>query len=125
MFNEVSFIGHVAKEPEVRFTNSGEMAVKLFIGSSVWDKDKPYTIWFAVNLWQKSAAYAESHIHKGDMVHVVGTLIADKETGSPRIYRRKDGTAATNYELKGRLVTRLTKKNAEKNGFEEEDEYLF
>lgn len=124
-FNEVSFIGHLGKEPEVKAMVSGETVAKLFVGSSVWDKETPYSIWFVVNLWGKSAEYAGKNLHKGDMVHIVGTLIADKSTGSPRIYQRKDGTAATNYELKGRLVTRLTKKNAEKNGFEEEDEYLF
>ena len=125
MYNEISFVGHLGKEPEIQATVKGETVMKLWVGSSVWDKETPYTIWFSVNLWGKSAEYGKKNLHKGDMVHVVGTIIADKSTGGPRIYQRKDGTVGANYELKGRLVTRLSKKNTEKTDYAEEDEYLF
>lgn len=125
MFNEISVIGYLGKEPEIQATARQESVAKISVGSSVWDKENPYTIWVNVTLWGRAAEYAEQHLHKGDMVHVVGTLIADKSTGSPRIYQRKDGTAGTSYDVKGRLITRLTKKSADKSAFQEEDDYLF
>lgn len=124
MFNELSVIGYLGKEPDVQATQKQETVVRISVGTSVWDKENPYTIWISVVLWGRSAEYAQKHLHKGDMVHIVGTLIADKSSGNPRIYQRKDGTAATSYEIKGRIVTRLSKKVADKNGFEDDD-YLF
>lgn len=122
MFNEVSFIGHLGKEPDIQVTQKQETVVKLSVGSSVWDKYNPYTIWFTVTLWGRSAEYARKNLHKGDMVHVVGTILADKTTGNPRIYHRKDGTVGTSYEVNGRLITRIVKKATGGSGYQDEDE---
>lgn len=124
MFNELSVIGYLGKEPEIQATQKQEIVAKLSVGTSVWDKENPYTIWINVTLWGRSADYAKNHLHKGDMVHIVGTLVADKTSGNPRIYQRKDGTAATSYEIKGRIVTRLVKKSSGGN-YQDEDESLF
>ena len=124
MFNEVSFIGHLGKDPDIQATKNQETVARLSVGSSVWDKENPYTIWFVVNLWGKSADYAQKNLHKGDLVHIVGTLIADKTTGSPRIYHRKDDTVGTSYEVKGRLVTRISKRVNDNVG-DDADDYLF
>lgn len=112
MFNEVSFIGYVGRDPEISATPQGDKVVKLSVGSSVWSKDNPYTIWFTVYLWGGSANYTEKHIHKSDMVHIVGTIIADRVSGNPKVYIRKDGSPASSYEVKARLITRLISKNA-------------
>lgn len=125
MYNELNVIGYLGKDPETQFTATEDKVVKVSVGSTVWDKINPYTIWVNVAFWGKAAEYTERHLHKGDMVHIVGTLIADKATGSPKIYQRKDGTSATSYDVKGRLITRLARKTAEDSNYEDNDDYLF
>lgn len=124
-FNEVSFIGYVGRDPEISATPQGDKVAKISVGSSVWSKDNPYTIWFTVYLWGGSANYTEKHIHKGDMVHVVSTIIADKVTGGPKIYERRDGTSGTSYEVKARLITRLVRKDSNAVAdYEESNDYF-
>lgn len=125
MFNEVSFIGYVGRDPEISATPQGDKVAKLSVGSSVWSKDNPYTIWFTVYLWGGSANYTEKHIHKSDMVHIVGTIIADRVSGNPKVYIRKDGSPASSYEVKARLITRLISKNAVSQAEYEDSESYF
>ena len=39
MFNEVSFIGHLGKDPDIQVTKNQETVARLSVGSSVWDKE--------------------------------------------------------------------------------------
>ena len=125
MFNEISFIGYVGRDPVITETPQGDKVVKLSVGSSVWSKDNPYTIWFTVYLWGGSANYTEKHVRVGDMVHIVGTTIADRVTGGPKLYERRDGTTGASYEVKARIITRLARKDANKIAdYEDSDDYF-
>jgi len=83
--------------------------VSLRVASSTWTKEGEYTTWFIASFWNKPAEYIMKNLKVGDLVHLVGTLRADRETGNPRVYKKRDGNFASEYEIKGRLITRLTK----------------
>lgn len=124
MFNELTVVGHLTKDPETSYTAAQEKVVKVSLGSSVWRKDKPYTIWVTVYVWGGAADFAEKHVHKGDLVQIVGSLLPDRETGNPKVYRRQDGSFGSSYEIKCRLLTRLHKKDGgEKPYADLDDDY--
>ncbi len=109
MFNEISVIGRVAQDPKLVVTKDGLNVVSLRVASSTWTKEGEYTTWFIASFWNKPAEYIMKNLKVGDLVHLVGTLRADRETGNPRVYKKRDGNFASEYEIKGRLITRLTK----------------
>lgn len=121
MFNELTVVGHLTKDPEVSYTTGQDKVVKVSLGSSVWRKDKPYTIWVTVYVWGGAADFAEKHVHKGDLVQIVGSLLPDRETGNPKVYRRHDGSFGSSYEIKCRLLTRLHKKDPNSNPYPQGD----
>ncbi|MDT7885338.1 MAG: single-stranded DNA-binding protein, partial [Thermoflexus sp.] len=58
------------------------------------------TIWFRVSVFGRQAEIAHQCLQKGRAVLVEGRLRPDPETGSPRIFRRSDGTAGASYEVR-------------------------
>ena len=132
-FNELSVIGTVEKIPQINITKEKQLVVNLSIGSPVWTKERTFTLWVEVALWGRAAEFTRDHIGRGDLVHVVGTLLPDKETGNPRIFQRRNGTYATRLEIKGRLITLLnvspnssySQETTENSEFDDEVNNLF
>ncbi len=67
--NKVIIMGHMGKDPEIRYTSNGKAVCDFSVGVSD-RKDK--TEWFNVTLWEKSAEFAGEHAKKGDPVFVEG-----------------------------------------------------
>jgi len=88
----VTFVGRVAVEPTINFTQTGRAVGNFKIAvtpttkeNDVWiDKD---TLWFSVSLWRGAEAAIDS-IPKGSLVTVSGKL-------SESHYTSKDGEART------------------------------
>jgi single-strand DNA-binding protein len=58
----------------------------------------------------KSAEACNQYLKKGSRVLVVGELTPDKATGNPRVYQKKDGTSAANFEVNASTVRFLSHK---------------
>ncbi len=89
--NKVILLGHVGKEPEVRYVDQGvcvaqvrlatsERAYKLQNGTEVPER----TEWHNIIFWRKLAETVEKYVHKGDMIYVEGKI-------SSRSYEDKQG----------------------------------
>ncbi|WP_092402739.1 MULTISPECIES: single-stranded DNA-binding protein [Candidatus Ichthyocystis] len=78
--NKVMLIGHLAAEPEVRFTNSGDPVanVRLATSSSWKDKNtgekKEQTEWHRIIFFGRLAEIAGEYLKKGKMIYVEGRL---------------------------------------------------
>lgn len=78
-FNRVILIGHVGKDPEVRFTQSGEAVASLSLATSEkWTgKDgqkQERTEWHRLEVWGKTAQVVRDYVKKGDPLCVEGSI---------------------------------------------------
>ncbi len=103
MFHEITLIGTVGREPELRYTADGKACCSMSVASNrPTGNGMKETHWFKVTTWEKTAENVSNMVHKGMKVFVIGRLIADKETGSPRLFQKQDGTYAASFEVSAR-----------------------
>ena len=104
MYHTIIIVGNLGKDPEMRYTPSGQAVTSFSVASSReytgsnGQKVKE-TIWFRVSAWGKQAETTNQFLRKGSKVLVEGRLIPDQATGSPRIFTRQDGTTGSSFEI--------------------------
>lgn len=91
--NKVILVGHLGKDPEVRFTNTGNAVANFSLATSeVWNdrdgKRQERTEWHNIVVWGKQAEHCGQYLSKGRQVYVEGSLRTssydDKTTGQKR-----------------------------------------
>lgn len=83
MWNEVRMAGHLGKDPEIRYTNSGKAVVSVDI--ALLDKwknkegeQKEETTWVTIELWGRAAETFADKLSKGTNVFIAGRLKEEK-----------------------------------------------
>ena len=104
MYQSITIVGNLGKDPEMRYTPSGTAVTSLDVGTN-----RKYTgsdgetvkesTWFRVSVFGKQAETAAQYLKKGSAVLIEGRLTPDKSTGSPRLYQKKDGSYGSSYEV--------------------------
>jgi single-strand DNA-binding protein len=97
-------IGHLGRDPEMRFTPSGKPVTNFSVavnrqytgGNGETVKE---TYWFKCTAWDKQAESCNQYLKKGSKVFIEGRLTADQLTGGPRIWTKQDGTPQASFEL--------------------------
>lgn len=80
MMNKVILIGHLGKEPEVRYLESGIAVANMNLATSEYYKDKKtgekkqVTDWHRIVLFGAIAQVAEKYLNKGDMISIEGKI---------------------------------------------------
>lgn len=118
MHQKTTIIGNLGKDPELRYTPSGDAVVSFNVATNRKYTDKnnqvvKETTWFRVSVWGKQAESCNQYLKKGSLVMVEGRLQADKATGGPKIFNRQDGTPGTSFELTADFVKFLSGTQAE------------
>ena len=77
--NKVMIIGHVGREPEMRYTPSGSPVTSFSVATSrTWTsaegERREETEWFNVVAWGNLAEICKSHLSKSQQVYVEGRL---------------------------------------------------
>ena len=77
--NKVMIIGHLGRDPEMRYTPSGRPVTSFSVATSrVWTTSegdrREETEWFNVVAWGLLAEICKQHLHKGRTVYVEGRL---------------------------------------------------
>ena len=86
--NELTVIGHIGGEPNVRGTSNGSTIATFSVATTEHWTDKTTgerrqaTTWHNVVAWAKKAELAGKMLHKGDLVYVKGKLKKNKYTDS-------------------------------------------
>jgi single-strand DNA-binding protein len=104
MFQKVTIIGRLGKDPESRFTSTGKQVAVFSVATDTGYGDFKKTVWFRVAAWEKLAELCNQYLSKGKLVYVEGTL------SEPRIYQNKAGENAVNLEITARDVRFLSPK---------------
>ena len=77
--NKVILVGHLGKEPEVRYTPSGSAVTNISVATSEYWKDQnsqqqERTEWHRVVFFKRLAEVAFEFLKKGDKVYIEGKL---------------------------------------------------
>jgi single-strand DNA-binding protein len=81
--NRIQLIGHLGKDPEVRFTSTGKKVCTFSLAvSRRWKtstgEDKETTDWFNVEAWGRLGEICKQYLHKGRLVFLEGQLRTDR-----------------------------------------------
>ena len=109
MFQKITIVGNLGRDPEMRFTPSGQPVTSFNVATnrSYTGSDGQRvkeTVWFRVSVWGKQAENCNNYLRKGSKVLIEGRLIADPATGGPRTYNRQDGSTGASFEINASTV---------------------
>jgi single-strand DNA-binding protein len=113
MFHTIIIVGNLGRDPEMRYTPSGQAVTSFSVASSRQytgsnGQKVKETVWFRISAWGKQAETCNNFLRKGSKVLVEGRLMPDAATGSPRIWTRSDGTPGTSFEVTASTVRFLS-----------------
>ncbi|OGU17919.1 MAG: single-stranded DNA-binding protein [Geobacteraceae bacterium GWC2_53_11] len=114
--NKVMLIGNLGKDPEVRFTASGQAVASFSLATSETYKDKSgekveKTEWHNITLWGKLAEIAGEYLSKGKTIYVEGRL-------QTRKWQDKSGNDRYTTEIVGDKMQMLSAKGERSGGGE-------
>jgi single-strand DNA-binding protein len=96
--NKVIIVGHLGRDPEVRYTPSGSAVANFSVATSETWKDKTTgekkerTEWHRIVAWDKLGERCGEYLSKGRLVYVEGRL-------QTRSYDDKDGVKRYSTEI--------------------------
>ena len=121
MYHTIIIAGNVGKDPEMRFTPTGQAVTSFSVATSRQytagtGEQVKETIWFRVSAWGKTAEACNQYLKKGAKVLIEGRLTPDKGTGGPRIWTKQDGTAGASFEVTAQTVRFLSSRSESESG---------
>ncbi len=104
MYHTIILVGNLGKDPEMRYTPSGQAVTSFSVATSRQytgqnGQKVKETIWFRVSAWGKQAETCNQYLRKGSKVLVEGRLTPDPSSGGPRVFTRQDGTTGASFEI--------------------------
>lgn len=96
--NVFNAIGRIAKDAEVRFTQSGKPVTSWSLAVDSGYGDHKKTTWVDCQLWGERGQKIAGHLHKGDRLGVSGEITLDEYIG-------RDGSKQKTLKLRVNEVT--------------------
>ncbi len=95
--NKIIVIGHLGRDPEMRYTPSGQGVTSFSVASSrryrtAAGEQREETEWFNVSAWGRLAEVCNQYLTKGQQVYVEGRLRS-------RSYQANDGQTRFSLEI--------------------------
>ncbi|RLA96355.1 MAG: single-stranded DNA-binding protein, partial [Deltaproteobacteria bacterium] len=72
--NQVSIIGRLGQDPELRYTPSGKAVARMSVAVNERYGENEKTYWFPVICWNGLGETVSQYLHKGSKVAVSGRL---------------------------------------------------
>jgi single-strand DNA-binding protein len=115
MFHTLIIVGNLGKDPEMRYTPSGQAVTSFNVASSrQYTREDgtrvDETVWFRVSAWGKQVETCNTYLHKGNRVLVEGRLTPDPATGGPHVWESNGGQTGASYEVSASTVRFLSPK---------------
>ena len=105
MLNQIFIMGRLARDPEVRHTQSGVTVCSFTLAVDRDIKDKRTgerkTDWIPVTAWRGTAELISRYLHKGDSIVVVGRLEIQEWTDKQGNKRTTPNVSAENVYFTG------------------------
>jgi len=100
MYQQITIVGHLGKDPESKQSQSGKQytTVSLAVSRKISAEQKE-TTWFVVTAWENQGSYLANYAQKGSLVMVVGRLNPGPN-GQPRAWLdQSSGQPKAAYEV--------------------------
>ena len=114
MYQKLIIAGNLGNDPEMRYLPNGTAVTSFSVATSRRWTDQQTgqpveeTTWFRVSVWGKQAETSNQYLAKGRKVLIEGTLTPDPQTGGPKLFTKRDGTAGSSFELRADSVKFLS-----------------
>ena len=72
--NRVTLMGHLGKDPEIKYVGEGTAVCKFSIATSQKYKGVEKTEWHNIVCWSKTAEIASQYLRKGSLVLIEGRI---------------------------------------------------
>jgi len=95
--NKVILVGRLGRDPETRYTSSGQPVANFSIATDETYKDRngerqKRTEWHKIVVWGKQAEIAQKYLTKGSLIYLEGRI-------QSREYNDRDGNKRTSFEI--------------------------
>jgi len=112
MYQTLILIGNLGKNPEMRFSPSGQPVTTFSVATNrryngTNGQPVSETTWFRITIWGKQAEACNEFLQKGSKVLVEGRLTPDPQTGGPHIWEN-NGKFGASFEVTASTVRFLT-----------------
>lgn len=116
MYQTIIIVGNVGRDPEMRYTPSGQAVTSFSVATNRQYTNNSgetvkETIWFRVSAWGKTGETCNQYLKKGSKVLVEGRLTADPATGGPRVWTAQDGSTRASFEVSAQTVRFLSSRS--------------
>ena len=113
MYQKMTIVGNLGRDPEMRYTPSGQAVTNLNVATNYSYTNNngeriKETTWFRISVWGKQAESSNQYLRSGSKVLVEGRMNQDKATGGPRIWTKGDGSSGASYEITAQRVVFLS-----------------
>lgn len=95
-YNKCTFVGNVGRDPDLRYTDEGNAWVRFSIAVNEGDDN---TIWISCVAFGKTAELIGEYVRTGKQLLIEGKLTGDKETGTPVVYKKNDGSYGSSHDV--------------------------
>lgn len=126
MYQQLTIVGYLGNDPVMRFTPGGQAVTSFSVATTRSYTNNAgqkvdETTWFRVSVWGAQAESCNQYLSKGRPVLVVGRLRPDPQSGSPRVFTRKDGSTGASYEVNAMNVRFLPGGRGDNAGGNQQD----
>lgn len=102
--NKVMLIGNIGKDPELRYTTSGQAVTTFSLATSEKFKNKSgeleeKTEWHRVVLWGKLAEVANDYLAKGSTVYIEGRIESKRWIDNGGVEKFSTEIVASNMQI--------------------------
>jgi single-strand DNA-binding protein len=116
MYQTLIIAGNVGRDPEMRYTPSGQAVTSFSVATNRQYTNNngetvKETIWFRISAWGKTGEICNQYLKKGSKVLVEGRLTADPATGGPRVWTAQDGSTRASFEVYAQTVRFLSSRS--------------
>jgi len=129
VYQKMTIIGNLGRDPEMRYLPSGQAVTNLSVATNRKYTDsqgvkQEEVCWFNVSVWGAQAETVNQYLSQGSRVMVEGRLRPDPETGNPRIWTRQDGSPGASFELNAQRVLFLSSRSEDQSYQAQGPEYV-
>jgi single-strand DNA-binding protein len=105
-FNKIIVVGHLGRDPELKYTPQGKALCKLSLATTERRKNaagesEDHTTWFRVSIWGRQAELANEFLTKGRMVYIEGRFRLEEYTDREGQKRYSPEINATDIQFLG------------------------
>jgi single-strand DNA-binding protein len=125
-FNKIILVGHLGKDPELKYTPQGTAMCKMSIATSEKRKNsagenEEHVTWFRVTVWGRQAELCNEYLSRGRQVYVEGRFRLEEYTdreGQKRFSCEVNATDVQFIGARGDSNTDTDRPNAKAAAFE-------